>query len=59
MDVYDECRARLLAMGYSESDVDDVLARMRREEEDRERGEAHHDSHCGKSPRDEDSNSTE
>jgi hypothetical protein len=54
MSIYDECRVRLLAMGYSEPDVDDVLARMRREDE-AERAEAPR----GKLPRDEDSNSVE
>lgn len=39
MDIYAECRMRLLAMGYSEPDVDDVLARMR-DEEEAERGES-------------------
>jgi hypothetical protein len=54
MDVYDECRARLLAMGYPEPDVDDVLARMRRDDE-----AEHAEVPRGKSPRDEDLNSTE
>jgi hypothetical protein len=34
MEGFDECRKRLLEMGYPESDVDEVLARMRREEEE-------------------------
>jgi hypothetical protein len=54
MDGFDECKRRLLAMGYSEPEVDAVLARMKLEEEI-ERAETPR----GKSPREEDLNSTE
>jgi hypothetical protein len=46
---------QLLGMGYPESEVDDVLARMRREEEAQDATPAS----CGKSPQPQPLNQTE